>query len=106
MPANSRWDLIRRLRVNVRIDLCKAMNRNSAVGTAPRLRDGNNRERGSITAYVGGFYRLRNVQTGSGAHQGCPSMGTECDFPEDKAYLHTGTSIRKFSTVIPIPPYV
>jgi hypothetical protein len=81
------------------------MNRNSTVGTAPRLRDGSNRERGSIPADVGGFPRLRNVQTGSGAHQGCPSMGTECNFPEDKGYLHAGIRIRSSSTGTPTPQY-
>jgi hypothetical protein len=81
------------------------MNRNSAVGTAPRLRDGRNRDRGSSTADVAGFSLLRNVQTGSGAHQGRRSMGTQCDFPEDKAYLHIGTSLRKGGTVTPLLPY-
>lgn len=87
---------------NIRIGLCKAMNRKIAVGTAPRLRDGRNKECGSIRAYVGAFSLLRNVQTGSGAHQGCRSMGTGCDFPEDKTYLHIGTSLRNCGTVTPL----
>ena len=77
------------------------MNRNSAVGTAPRLRDGRNRERGWSAAEVVGFSLLRNVQMGSGPHQGSLSMSTECDFLKDKAYLNTGTSLRKCGTVTP-----
>jgi hypothetical protein len=41
--------------------------------------------RGSIPGRGKGFYLLRSVQTGSGAHSASFSMGTGSSFPEGKA---------------------